>query len=191
MKYHSALKRIEYFESVKEETYYKVKNSIAFHHDVIKNTGLPKVYSKCDVLYSEPSWSGGIKNFDKRANTKTNYNDYANAINNIIKTTDIPILLIVGVNDSKRLRRPYESHDTTIHDAPAKLNVYNFSYKGPLKDNYAIINHLSEHFNCVGDFSCGYGNTGEIFFKKNKSFVMSDYNKKCIGYIKENICEDL
>ena len=191
MKYHSALKSIKYFESLEETNYFKIKDSVAFHHDVINSDSLPKEYDNCDVLYSEPSWSGGIEKFDTRANTKTTYDSYANAINNIIEKKNIPIFLIVGVKDSKKLIKPDECHETKIHNAPARLNVYNWNYKGSLKNNYSIINHLSNYFNCVGDFSCGYGNTGEIFLRNNKSFVMSDYNKKCIGYIKKNFHEIL
>tara|TARA_R110000765_G_scaffold350917_2_gene440904 strand:- start:280 stop:849 length:570 start_codon:yes stop_codon:yes gene_type:complete len=189
MKYHSALR--DELENQKEITHYTIKDSLAFYHDVIHNFGLPKEYNKCDILYAEPSWSGGITKFDKRANTSTTYNEYVASLNNIIKTTTIPIVLIVGIKDSKKLRTPFERHITKIHGAKAFANIYNWSYKGPLDDTYTIIENLSNQFDCVGDFCCGYGNTGEIFFKKNKNFIMSDYNKKCIGYIKENIGEDI
>ena len=42
MKYHSALKSIKYFESLEETNYFKIKDSVAFHHDVINSDSLPK-----------------------------------------------------------------------------------------------------------------------------------------------------
>ncbi len=46
--------------------------------------------------------------------------------------------------------------------------------------------HLAERYNRVGDFTCGYGRVGRIFSGAGKTWVMSDYNPTCIGYIGMN-----
>ena len=63
--YHSALTND--LKNQKEVEFFKIKNSIAFYYNIIDSLGLPKEYSKCDVLYSELSWKGGLKRFNERA----------------------------------------------------------------------------------------------------------------------------
>ena len=41
--------------------------------------------------------------------------------------------------------------------------------------------------NKIYDFSCGCGNLAHGAVQKNKNFVCSDINKKCIFYIAKNI----
>ena len=191
MSYHSAL--TPELKNLQEVDFYKIKNSIAFYYNITDHFGLPKEYNNCDVLYTELAWMKGLNNFNKRANIKSHYNKYILSINNIIRTNKIPIIIVTGINDSKKLLPPNMCLYTKLNGAKAMANVYNFKYniKYDYNDTNIIIKNLSKKFNCVGDFCCGYGNTGNIFYKNNKDFIMSDYNKKCIGFIKKNINENI
>ncbi len=181
-KYHSALQR-EHFS--KEETQYTFDGNSALYHDISNN--LPTQFNKCDVLYSEIAWSSGHKKFNNRAESNTSYLNYISGIYRLIMTNQKPILIIGGKKDLRLLPQNYNQIiDTKINGGVAYLAVYNFVYAGPTDNNFEVVKFLAKAFNCVGDFCCGYGNTSKIFYEAGKNFVVSDYNKKCIGYIKQH-----
>jgi hypothetical protein len=185
--YHSALKSKKTID-LEPLHFWRCNGNYAFIHDIRKP--LPPVYAFCDVIYSEPAWSRGLKEFAKRVGAKPmKITEYAGYINLIISSCkkDVPVFLVVSKADIKYYRTP----DRVIN---IKFSVHNnmdtlllvYNYCGEILDGisqYTLIDQLAQEFNKVGDFNCGYGLTGKIFNANKKNFVMSDFNGKCIRYI--------
>ena len=191
MKYHSALnKDIDNLEST---PLYRNNWGVAFQHDVTQV--LPNEYDKCDVMYSEIAWTGGLTKFNERADTLNTYQEYINGINQILLDhEDIPIYIVAGKKEGKMLNQNYLTIASKLNGAECVVYCY-----GVLPDMYLhlsssvlvqadckqLIIELAKVHNCIGDFCCGYGRAGLIFTQHNKRYVMSDYNGKCITYIKD------
>ncbi len=182
--YHTALKdNAKDCEKVSYVTF--PDGSIAFHHNVAYQFGLPIEYNSCDVLYTETAWKAGIEKFNARAEDDTSYMQYLEGLSQIAMSNRKPMVIVAGATEGKYLPDPTMMFDTKLNGGRAIAYVYGMLIK-PITNSEHLIAFLSKRFNRVGDFCCGYGRTGMIFKEAGKTFVMSDYNAKCIGYIKEN-----
>lgn len=191
--YHSALTEPEKVKG--ELELFEIKDSIAFCND-ITICHYPRIFEKCDLIYSELAWKSGIEEFNKRADRKVSFKDYSKSICKLIKEFDNPIFLITGFCDVSNYPIPYDILKTTLNGSECDILIYHA--KGQIKSEYLrkikkdanfLLDLLISYdeFQNVGDFNCGYGKVGLEFYKKGKNFVMSDYNKKCIYQIKELI----
>ena len=191
--YHSALTEPEKVKG--ELELFEIKDSIAFCND-ITICHYPRIFEKCDLIYSELAWKSGIEEFNKRADKKVSFKDYSKAICKLIKEFDKPIFLITGFCDVSFYPIPNDIFKTNLNGSECAILVYNCSIlfnpeilQQVKSDSNRLLDLLSkfECYKTVGDFNCGYGKIGLEFYKKGKNFVMSDYNKKCIYQIKELI----
>lgn len=184
--YHSALKAEQYTE--KDIVRMSMNGNTVFVHDITE--GLPEEFDVCDILYSEPSWLDGYVKFLERAEKpfSSTYGVYIQSLWKIIERRKTPVVLLTGKHAIGSLP-PYDS--TTR----VKLHGYMTDYyawgldisRVRPKNGYELIGWLSERYGCVGDFCCGYGNTGRIFQERGKHWVMSDINAKCVTYIARNL----
>jgi hypothetical protein len=166
------------------ERYVNREGCIAFVHDMCK--GIPSEYDKCDILYSELSWLKGYPIFKDRAGIKDNYsfNDYVLSIASIIESTIIPIVFICGKSHLKRFPKYTSMLPVSLNDHSEFAYSWGLDISGmDTRDNVGLISNLSDRYECVGDFCCGFGLSGRIFRSNGKSFIMSDINEKCITYI--------
>lgn len=178
--YHSALQ--DELEIDKEILMCKNGGNEAHQHDICY--GLPGYFEKCDILYSEPAWLDGFDKFIKRANgEKAIYDEYLLALTGIIQEGNKPLWLVIGKHAHKKLPKPERIEEIKIHNYKTTILGWNDQNKYSFVSNYDFIDQISNHFQFVGDFCCGYGNTGKAFISKGKRFVMSDINGKCIYYI--------
>jgi hypothetical protein len=190
MKYHSALSKD--IDNLDSTPLYYSKWGVAFQQDVTED--MPDEYDKCDVMYSEISWTQGVKKFNERAGVNKSYKEYIDGINDIIDNYYLtPIFIVAGKKEAKLLEPTDMQIRSKLNGAPCVIYCYHispdmFTHVGSLLDVQAdckeLIIELADIFNCIGDFCCGYGRTGAIFSSFDKRFVMSDYNGKCITYIK-------
>jgi len=189
--YHSALKE-ELFFPKKIISFYEKKGNSTFILNTVKDFEKIKEIKKIDLIYSEPAWEKGYKEFLNRSEDKSNsnYSEYLNSISNIILDKTIPIILIIGKHAIKKLPIFNSFLNIKLHGYLTQVYGWNIDlsiYKNKFKTNYDLIKLLSKDFNNVWDFSCGYGNTGKIFIENNKNCILTDINKKNITYIAENI----
>jgi len=186
--YHSALKNE--INSQEECSYHKFKDgSVALRHNVVKGV-LPKEYNNADVFYCEIAWKGGIERFNKRASQKSSFLEFMNGINSVVKSIgNKPVIIVAGVTEGRFLSKNYKVIEGKLNGSKCKLYCYNIklsrAYDG--KDVKDVLFLLSMQYNCIGDFTCGYGRSGRIFRENGKKFIMSDYNGKCINYIKKTL----
>lgn len=186
MKYHTALKKEGYEPDEKSSAYFYEKDgNVALVHNITET--LPKHFDRADVLYAEVPWRYGYNEFMKRAHVvDINYQDFLSGLNRIIKENNKPIIILGGKELGKYIPKPQQVFNTRlIIGSYAVAYVYNYSMK-PFEISAQIIDFLATRFNCLGNFCCGYGYTGNIFFRSGKKFVMSDVNSGCIGHIKSN-----
>lgn len=162
--------------------------NIAFCHDITK--GIHIAYNTCDIIYSEPSWIDGYQKFLERSESKeeSTYLQYLDAINEWINQFECPFALLLGKHALKNICRFDSSITIKLFGYDAGIYGWRIDLsKYQSKTNIEFIEKLANDFQRVGDFCCGYGNTGKIFKERGKNFIMSDINKKCISYIRDNI----
>jgi len=145
---------------------------------------LPVEFEQCDVFYTDLPWRAGFKTFEKRAGKAGRvYQDFMRAVSLVVvQLRHKPIVLVAGKTEMRHLpactMRP-----TVLNGDDAVVALYGRLPKLDLTDSWSILDSLARHYQCVGDFCCGYGRAGRVFLRAGKRFVMSDYNAKCIGFI--------
>ena len=173
--YHSALKpeldisyKLDFFEN---------NGSIVLFHDM--NTGINDYFRKADVIYSEPPWMDGYNKFVMRAEIITkSFFDYLVSIQNLIKELNIPAYLLLGKHMLKHLS-PDRCQNIRVRGYDALLGIWN----AKLIKTDDHLEYISKKYNICLDFSCGYGHTANAMQLKNKKFICSDINKKCVYYV--------
>lgn len=186
MKYHTALKPTEDYP---ESEGFQIGKSLAFAYDLEASNDLPTVYNYCDILYTEIPWRDGYTKFNERAGVKgSDYDSFLARISHIINTTQKHFVIICGKKIIGKLPKPSNALDVDLNGYPSKALLYGVDPEGLNTSNFiTLLQSLSQRYNKIGDFCCGYGNTGKVFRENSKEFVMSDVNKKCIGYIQANV----
>ena len=189
--YHSSLKSIQPLTIENALESFAAEGCNVLKHDVCSSHGLPKVYERCDVLYSEPAWRAGYQTFQDRAEAKpTTYLDYVQAINRIVKSTTAPLWLIIGSHIIRKIVEPHRKLKVSIHGYDTNLLGWNDEEDyGSFETNYDFVRLLAQKYDCVGDFCCGYGNTGRLFQEAGKKFVLSDLNGKCVYYVAKELLD--
>jgi len=145
-------------------------------------------YSHCDVYYTEPSWLDGYEKFMDRADQERySFEEYLLHLHRLVKECIRPLWMVIGTHALKQLPKPDRLEKIKLHGYHTNLVGWNDQQEYSFTDNYDFIRQLAEKYNCVGDFNCGYGNTGRIFKESGKKFIMSDINGKCIYYIAKTL----
>lgn len=180
--YHSALTSGVEFECDPVPGPVHFTQGVAFQWNIMESP-IPAFYRSCDVLYLEPPWPAGVKEFDKRAGVTTpSYSDLISRVESIILELGVPALMPCSKQAQRVLRTPDYLTTCILHGGPVDMAVWNGpEYDGVL--NTDILDSLARRYECIGDFCCGYGLSGFRFWKAKKRFVLSDYNAKCIGYL--------
>lgn len=182
-KYHTAVG--EYHTKVASPIVgiYRSDNITAFTWDVCN--GFHNEFSNADCIYVEPSWLQGYKKFiagTEAQNTK--YKNYLDGIREIVKRLNVPTFLLCGYQVCKMLKPPivYEMH-FVFHGCKTYMAIYNTESNLPFTNEVEAREYVSEKYNCILDFSCGYGTIADPVVRNNKKAILSDINTDCIHYI--------
>jgi hypothetical protein len=161
------------------------RSGIAFRADLFGD--LPGEYLKADVIYAEIPWKDGFTIFNERAqkNFDMRYEDLLSRVKAWVDALNKPTIILCGKLALRHLQ-PKEISFTKIRGANALACLWNYPTWEGIKISDEIMRDLSQSFNTVGDFCCGYGRTGRAFVRANKRYILSDYNGECIGYIAQN-----
>lgn len=162
-------------------------SSLAFVHDLIMRP-LPSAYSTCDVLYTDLPWQKGFNVFNKRAgiNDGRTYHQFMAAVSSIITSNPAPrpIYLVTGRHALSLLPEPTQVLDTRLNEDAAVIIAYNIpELHRKFGEARELLYSLATRYERVGDFCCGYGSAARAFRRQGKTFVASDVNPSCIGYI--------
>lgn len=148
-------------------------------------------FNKCDVFYTEPAWADGYEKFIERAGHEhSSFEEYLHHLYRIvaeIQKDKKPLWMLMGSHALNYLPDPDRIEKIKLHGYTTNLLGWNDKHEYLFTDNYDFIRQLAERYIRVGDFNCGYGNTGRIFQEAGKKFIMSDINAKCIYYIAKTL----
>ena len=178
--YHSV-----YFRELElgELSYFDNNGSIAMQHDI--SFDIPDEFRNAQCIYSEPAWHYGYDEFRKRAGLdESSYDFYLSNILRIIYELNIPSFIVMGKRMAKKLR-PEKLGDVYLHSYKSIQGCWNCE---PINcsNNFDLASKVANRFDNILDFSCGYGIIARELYKKNKKFICSDINKKCVYYIANN-----
>jgi hypothetical protein len=180
--YHSALRAPEQAEPRNRFT---LGDSVALVHDIAAGV-LPPEFDRCDVLYAEPPWRRGVPVFNERAGIDgVTWDAVMAGVSRVIETATVPVFLPMGKEGIKRLPKPTQQVPIVLHKFDALLNVYNDAWPD-ITTTDDLTARLAIVFDRVGDFCCGYGMALRDFHRAGKTWVGSDYDPHCIGYIAAN-----
>lgn len=184
-KYHSGLSGP--VKGLKRVGFFSIHDSVAFAWDVLEGR-LPKMYSECDVFYSDLAWKAGFERFNERAGVKDqrSFAQYMEAVSKIIMGTRAASVIVTGKHAERYLPNHCQALHSTLNGLPCMVYVYNTKINCKDETTIDILKYMASRYKRVGDFCCGYGRSGRIFARHGKSFVMSDFNPECIGYIAQN-----
>lgn len=174
--YHSALSKPLRLSPVSRV---EAHGCIAFVHDIFSGR-LPQEYRNCDLFYADLPWRAGFRKFEQRAGTEHDYQEFMSAVNRVI--SGFPRGILVCGKTELLYLHPDRTQPAILNGASAVAAIY-----GDLKvsgaETWEILSECALTYNVIGDFLCGYGRAGWIFYSQGKRFVMSDHNAQCIGYI--------
>jgi hypothetical protein len=204
--YHSALQSNNHLliESRKAQQVLRRSDhaeGLAFCYDIMQDlqSGLPEHFDSCDVLYLDPPWRSGFKVFNDRVDSTPSqqytFKDFRKRVAELVDSSDVPVVLIWGKGDADHLPKSNHTQDIILNGNPAVAYYYGVGSalrqqsgeQVAIPTTEDIIRLLAQSFDRVGDFVCGYGNTGRIFAENGKSFTLSDMDPLCIGYIEQEI----
>lgn len=165
-------------------------SSLAFVHDLIGGS-LPPAYDGCDVFYTDLPWQKGFGVFNERAGIDDGrtYRGFMAAVSGIIAGISQPVYLVTGRHAFSLLPEPARVLDTRLNEDAAVIVAYNVVLPARKRFGEAreLLWSLAAQHERVGDFCCGYGSAARAFRRQGKTFVVSDVNPRCIGYIAAHV----
>lgn len=151
---------------------------------------LPEEYATCDLLYAELPWRSGYERYQARADTASStWHDFMAGVRQILAGWRKPAVIVAGVHARSRMPAPTQVLPVTLLVAgrqAAGAHVYNAGLTRDWTDTEDLVSYLAARFGRVGDFCAGYGRTARAFTRAGGTFVASDINPRCVGYIAEH-----
>jgi hypothetical protein len=180
--YHSALAngRLENVQPLKR---HEATDGIAMAHDLFNP--LPTEYDNVNCFYSELPWPAGAKKFDERVGISGRaFSDLIMKVAGLIENDSRPFMLSISKNALRWLPAPVCTHNVLLPSSKANCLVASWNYVfEPRETTLECASDLIAAHGVVGDFACGYGQTGSLARKLGKRWLLSDYNESCIGFI--------
>lgn len=166
-------------------------SSLAFVHDLTDGP-LPRAYGTCDVLYTDLPWQKGFDIFNKRAGIDDGrtYREFMASVSGIIASIPAsrPVYLVTGRHALSLLPEPAQVLDTRLNEDVSVIIAYNVHETHErFGEARELLRSLAMQYERVGDFCCGYGSAARMFLRQGKTFVSSDVNPSCIGYIAAHV----
>lgn len=169
--------------------------SVAFVRDVTRGPELPEEYQSCDLLYAELPWRSGYERYQVRAggvSAASDWPEFMTRVHGLIAGWQKPAVIVAGLH--ARSRMPAAGQELPVRllvagRQAALAFVYNAGFTTEWADTEGLLRYLAARFGRVGDFCAGYGRAPRAFTLEGGSFVASDINPRCIGYIAEHAAD--
>jgi hypothetical protein len=184
--YHTALASGKIEQALPIDTFHYGK-SVAFRHDIFDD--YPDIYDTCDIIYFDPPWREGAKVFDARVGIPNRtFSQLTKRLSELILQTKTPVILSCGQWGKRDLPTPSWSMRADLKGTVGKCYLFGYRANKPeLQNDLSLMTYLALRYNRLGNWFCGYGNIAFEAIKHGKTFVISDYNAECIGYIAERL----
>jgi hypothetical protein len=168
--------------------------SMAFVRDVTQGP-LSEEYASCDLLYTDLPWRSGWGRYQARAGERSKSVDwlpFMAHVRHLIEGWGKPAVIVTGAHARSYL--PAASQELPVRmpvagRQQAVAYVYNAGFTADWDDTSDLLDYLAARFGRVGDFCAGYGWAPRAFVRAGGTFVASDINARCIGYIAEHAAE--
>lgn len=181
--YHTAVGTYQTKQYTPLDGIYRSDNITAFTWDACR--GYHDAFGKADCIYIEPSWLNGYKKFIAGTEAQnTTYKNYLDGIKQIIYKLNVPTFCLCGSQVCKMLK-PDVIHaiDFVFHNSKTEMAIWNVSEPLPFHTEVEAREWVCDKYNCILDFSCGYGIIAEPVLSHNKKAILTDINPDCIRYI--------
>lgn len=174
-------------EAAKPRERWSDGRSVAFRYDLTAGP-LPAEYETCDVLYADLPWRSGYERYLARAGITTgpSWQVFMDHVAGIIRDWHKPAVLVTGAHARSHLPPAAQELPVRMPVAsrqPAIAYVYGAGFVPAWDGTDELLGYLAARFGRVGDFCAGYGWAARAFATAGGSFVASDANPRCIGYI--------
>lgn len=169
--------------------------SVAFVRDIADAYDLdtfqfPAEYDSCDLLYTDLPWRTGYDRYVARANVQTvTWSVFMTAVGLKIGRWCKPAVVVTGLHARRFLPPAAQELPVRMPVAgrqQAVAYVYNAGFTTEWDGTDELLDYLAARFERVGDFCAGYGWAPRAFVRASGSFVASDINPLCVGYIAEH-----
>lgn len=154
---------------------------------------LPAAFNSCDILYADLPWRKGYADYLSRADVR--YGSWARLMQRTagrIAAWTKPAVLVTGAHARRYLPPAAQELPVRMPVAgrqAAVAYVYGAAFSVDWDGTDELVAYLAARFGRVGDFCAGYGWAPRAFVRAGGSFVASDVNPKCVGYIAEHAKE--
>lgn len=161
--------------------------SVALVHDAFNP--LPAEFDRCDVLYAEPPWPRGFDVFKARVEAPVDlpYDAFVERLRDLAMTHAKPVVYVLAKSQLNKYAPDFAVR-CSLWGGDAYAGFYRCSLGVPVIPDLTVeklLGRLAERYDCIGDITAGYGNSGRIFAAAGKRFVLSDFDPRCIGKIAE------
>ena len=142
-------------------------------------------FKSCDVIYSEPAWNYGYKNFNAVAGNSSPepWAQYMRNINKLIKELGVPSFIVCGKQSARYFPDAEMKLCSIVRKdkfiSGANVFVWNYALPDGEWDTEKLIGKISKEFKKCLDFSCGYGEHLLAF----EDFVGCDVNRECLTWL--------
>jgi len=192
--YHSAVKHVSRLQDSPPVTRATVGGSVALVSNLLD--GLAPEFLTCDLLYLEPPWPAGFREFNRRAgitDEARSHGALVSLIGSLASTLPFPVVVSeMGIPSRRRLES--FSPDSMIESSlpphsMRPIRFYGWRIELPQAvDSRDLVRSFAGTYHRIGDPCCGYGRTALDFLGAGGGeVVMSDINADCIGYIAQNL----
>jgi hypothetical protein len=161
------------------------QGSVAMVHDIMAGP-LPTEYGDCDLLYADLPWRAGFDRYNERAGIADGrtYRQFIARVGDEVGRATGPVVLVAGRHALRFLPKPAATLPIRLPASDHAIALtYNLALSPLWGDTAGLLAFLATGFERVGDFCCGYGWSSRAFTRAGKTFVASDHNAECVGYI--------
>lgn len=172
--------------------------SVAFVRDVsaVHDTPahrLPAEYDSCDLLYADLPWRSGYSRYVDRAGAETvSWSTFMTIVGWKLAAWNKAAVIVTGIHARRFLPPAAQELPVRMPVAgrqQAIAYVYGAGFTPEWDGTDELLTYLAARFERVGDFCAGYGWAPRAFARAGRSFVASDINPQCVGYIAEHAAE--
>lgn len=182
-KYHTAVGKYETKTSKSLDGIYRSQLVTSFVWDVCN--GMNEEFKSANCIFVEPSWMKGYHKFTNGTIAENStFRQYLNGIQSIIKSLKVPTFLLCGKQVCQMLKPDFTMQIYFLyHDYITEMAIWNVKENLPFQNEVQARDYISQKYDYILDFSCGYGSIADPAIQKGKHVILSDINTDCIEYI--------
>lgn len=164
--------------------------SLLFQHNILD--GMDERFHNAEAVYSEPAWPGGYEQYMQRvgAESMPGYEHYIGIQERIIRELDVPAYLMGGRQHLSYLN-PDDGHEFYFDLQDTDFDAWMYCYNGAseyfdpyeVETGHELLTAVTDSHDWLLDFNCGMGRVARWMVEREKNYICSDVNGRCIHRI--------